>query len=74
MHDSNNKDELRLDGVENSVRENARETASDIFVEDSPTFWSFQNATDCVLNGVDESHGKLWIALCIIEGCRPVFL
>src|SRR3972149_6336981 len=74
MHDSNNKDELRFDGVQNSVREDARETASDILIEDSPTFWSFQNSTDCVLNGLDESQGKLWIALCVVEGCRPVFL
>ena len=74
MHDSNNKDELRFDGVQNSVREDARETASDILIEDSPTFRGVENSPDGILNGLDESQGKRWIALCVVEGCLPVFL
>ena len=54
MHYSHNEDEIRFDGVKNSIRENARETATNILIEDSPTFWGFENSTDCVLNGLNK--------------------
>ena len=54
MHHSNNKDELRFDGVQNPIGKHPREAATDILFENSPTFWGFQNPPDCVLNGLDE--------------------
>ncbi len=74
MHYSHNEDEIRFDGVKNSIRENARETATNILIEDSPTFWGFENSTDCVLNGLNKPQGKPRITLSVVEGCLPVLL
>jgi hypothetical protein len=74
MHYSHNEDEIRFDGVKNSLRENARETATNILIEDSPTFWGFENSTDCVLNGLNKPQGKLRITLSVVEGCLPLLL
>ena len=74
MHYSHNEDEIRFDGVKNSLRENARETATNILIEDSPTFWGFENSTDCVLNGLNKPQGKHRITLSVVEGCLPVLL
>jgi hypothetical protein len=54
MYRGNGKDEIWFDRVKNAVRKDADETSSDIFIENSPTFWSFDDSMDCVLNGVDE--------------------
>lgn len=71
MHYSHNEDEIRFDDVKNSKRENARETGTNILIEDSPTFWGFENSTDCVLN---KPQGKSRITLSVVEGCLPVLL
>jgi len=74
MHYSHNEDEIRFDGVKNSIRENARKTATNILIEDSPMFWGFENSTDCVLNGLNKPQGKPRITLSVVEGCLPVLL
>jgi hypothetical protein len=41
MHHSNDKDEIGFDGVENSVRKDTGETATNIVIENPPTLRSF---------------------------------
>ena len=41
MHHSNNKDEFRFDCVQDSVREDMRKAATNVVIENSPTFWRF---------------------------------
>jgi len=55
MHNSDDKDEIGFDGVQNSVRKNMGETTTNIVVENPPTLRGFYNATDCVLNGLNEA-------------------
>lgn len=74
VHDSYNKDELRFDDIQDSIRKDVREAASDILVKDSPTFRRFKNTADGVLNGFDESRGKRRVAFGVVESCFPVFL
>lgn len=46
MHDGNNQKVFRFDGVQHSIGEDARETALDILIEDSPTFRRFTYSTE----------------------------
>jgi hypothetical protein len=41
MHHSNDKDEIGFDGVQNSVRKDTGETATNIVIENPPTLRSF---------------------------------
>jgi hypothetical protein len=41
MHHSNNKDGIGFDGVQNSVRKDTGETATNIVIENSPTLRGF---------------------------------
>ena len=74
MHHGNNKDELRFDGVQNSIRKDVRETAANIVIKDSPTLWGVENSANCILNGLDEPRGKGRIALGVIESCLLILL
>ncbi len=54
MHHSNNQDKLGFDSVQDAIREEARETTTDILLENLPTLGAFQNSENCVLNSLDE--------------------
>jgi hypothetical protein len=46
MHHGNDKIEVGFYRVQNAVGEEAGEASSDIFMENSPTFWSVEDSLD----------------------------
>ena len=58
MHHGDDENKLRFDGVQNSVGKDTREAATNVVIQDSPTFGAFENSVDCVLNGFDKPQGK----------------
>jgi hypothetical protein len=73
MYRGNGKDEAAFYRVQNAVGEDSGEPSSDIFIENSPTFWSVDDSLDCVFNGVDKASTKYGIAFSLIAGCLAVF-
>ena len=55
MHDGHDENEVRLNRVENAVREDAGETAPNVFFDELLASRRFENAADAALYHFDES-------------------
>lgn len=72
VHDCKNQHEIRFYGVENSVRKDARETAPNIFFQDTPSLGGCENLVDGVFHGRHETEFQALLTVCIVSGSMPV--
>lgn len=66
MHDRDDDNEVRLNGVQQAVRKESREAAPDVLVEDAPSGRRLENAVDRVFDGRDEAPSHLRIAFSVV--------
>jgi len=66
VRDGDDENEVGLDRVEHTVREDPSETATNIIVDDSPSRRGFENPVEGVFNSLDEAWGQLRITLGVV--------
>lgn len=67
VHDSNDKNEVSLEGVKDAVRKNLRETSTNILIDHTPSGWRFQYLLDGVLNRFNEPQLEFSIPLGVVR-------
>ena len=73
MHHGHDKNEVRFNRIQDSVRKYSGETAPNVIVDHWPSSRSFENTPDCILYRLDESDRKLEFPFGIPK-CRLIVL
>jgi hypothetical protein len=63
MHNRDDENEVGLDRVKDTVRENARKAPPDVFFDDPPASRRFENPRNRLLYRLDESERERGLAL-----------
>lgn len=66
MHDRDNKNETRFDGVQHGVWKDAREAAANVLLQGGVTRRTFRELPDCRLNACNEALLKPDLLFCVV--------
>lgn len=73
VHDRKHKDVIRFDGIQDTERKSACQTAPDIAFEFSPPMRSFNNAMNRTFDFDGEAGSKTRLALLVIRNRVKIF-